>query len=95
MFVNYFGGEVVLNDVDVFGVRFLNNFMFEIVPESSKFEDSKFNKNQIGLHHFALQLENKVAVDNVYKQLIDMNIVILDEPKFYPEYENGYYAVFW
>ncbi len=95
LFVGYFGGEIVLNDIDVFGVRFSSNFMFEIFPENDEFKDSKFNKYQVGLHHFALQLENKIAVDNVYKQLVDMSVTILDEPKFYPDYDEGYYAVFW
>lgn len=95
LFVNYFGGEIVLDDFYVFGVRFSSNFMFAIFPESEEFKDSKFSKNQVGLHHFAMQLGNKLAVDSVYKKLLEMEVTILDNPQFYPDYDDGYYAVFW
>ena len=95
LFVNYFGGKVVLDFEDVFGVRFESNFMFEISAEHPQFKDSKFNSYQIGLHHFALELENKLAVNNVYKKLLELKVEILDKPQFYPEYDEGYYAVFW
>jgi catechol 2,3-dioxygenase-like lactoylglutathione lyase family enzyme len=95
LFVNYFGGEIVLDDFDVFGVRFSSNFMFEIFPENNEFKESKFNKYKVGLHHFAMQLENKLAVDEVYKKLLEMQVIILDKPQFYPDYDEGYYAIFW
>jgi catechol 2,3-dioxygenase-like lactoylglutathione lyase family enzyme len=94
LFAKYLGGQIVLNEVDVFGVRFASNFMIEIVPENPKFKDSKFNRYQVGLHHFALELENKEAVDKVYAKLLELKVEILDEPKFYPEYDEGYYALF-
>lgn len=95
LFVNYFGGEVVLDEDDVFGVRFGGGFMIEIVPENPEFKNSKFNRYQVGLHHFALELENKEAVDNAYQKLLELKVEILDKPLFYPEYDDGYYAVFW
>ncbi|MEI6728368.1 MAG: VOC family protein [bacterium] len=95
LFTNYLGGQIVLNEVDVFGVRFASNFMLEIVPENPEFKDSKFDRQQVGLHHFALELENKEAVDKVYQKLLELKVEILDEPQFYPEYDDGYYAVFW
>lgn len=94
LFANYLGGEIVLDDFDVFGVRFASNFMIEIVPEKPEFKDSKFNRYQVGLHHFALELENKEIIDKVYSKLLEMKLEILDAPKFYPEYDEGYYAVF-
>jgi catechol 2,3-dioxygenase-like lactoylglutathione lyase family enzyme len=95
LFVNHFGGEVVLDFEDVFGIRFNGNFMFEISAQHPEFKDSKFNRYQVGLHHFALELENKEAVDKVYQKLLELKVEILDIPQFYPEYDDGYYAVFW
>lgn len=95
LFVDYLCGFVLLDTDDVFGVRFGSNFLFEISPENPEFAGSKFNRYQVGLHHFALELENKEAVDNIYKKLLDLKVEILDKPAFYPKYENGYYAVYW
>ena len=95
LFVDYLGGFVRLDNKYVFGIRFENNFLFEISPENPEFIDSKFNRYQVGLHHFALELENKEAVDNIYEKLLELKVKILDAPAFYPEYEEGYYAVYW
>jgi catechol 2,3-dioxygenase-like lactoylglutathione lyase family enzyme len=95
LFVDYLGGFVHLDNKYVFGIRFENNFLFEISPENPEFIDSKFNRYQVGLHHFALELENKEAVDNIYEKLLELKVKILDAPAFYPEYEEGYYAVYW
>lgn len=95
LFVDYLGGFVHLDNKYVFGIRFENNFLFEISPENPEFIDSKFNRYQVGLHHFALELENKEAIDSIYQKLLDLKVKILDAPAFYPEYEKGYYAVFW
>jgi|694.fasta_scaffold40423_5 catechol 2,3-dioxygenase-like lactoylglutathione lyase family enzyme len=94
LFVDYLGGFVHLDNQYVFGIRFENNFLFEISPENPDFAGSKFNRYQVGLHHFALELENKEAVDNIYEKLLELKTKILDKPTFYPEYEEGYYAVF-
>jgi catechol 2,3-dioxygenase-like lactoylglutathione lyase family enzyme len=95
LFVDYLGGEVVLDFEDVFGIRFENGFMFEISTEKAEFKNSQFNRYQVGLHHFALELENKESIDDIYQKLLELKVKILDEPAFYPEYDDGYYAVFW
>lgn len=95
LFGDYFGAEIVLDFEDVFGLRFIGGFMFEISLEHEEFKDSKFNRYQVGLHHFALELANKGAVDKAYEKLLELDVEILDKPQFYPDYEDGYYAVFW
>jgi catechol 2,3-dioxygenase-like lactoylglutathione lyase family enzyme len=94
LFVDYLGGTILLDDENVFGIRFASNFLFEFSPENTEFKDSKFNRFQVGLHHFAIELPDKQAIDNIYQKLVDMKVKILDIPTFYPEYEEGYYAVF-
>jgi catechol 2,3-dioxygenase-like lactoylglutathione lyase family enzyme len=95
LFVDFLGAKVLLDEDRVFGVQFESGFLFEICPENEEFETSKFNRYQVGLHHFALELESKEKIDEVYQKLLDLKVKILDAPTFYPEYVEGYYAVYW
>lgn len=47
-----------------------------------------------GLHHFALAAASADAVDDLYDKLVAIGTEILDPPDAYPEYGEGYYAVF-
>lgn len=56
--------------------------------------DHVHNRYAPGLHHLAWQAESRDAVDRLHRLLIDRGIRILDAPALYPEYSEGYYAVF-
>ena len=47
-----------------------------------------------GLHHVAWSAESREDVDALHAKLIDTGATILDPPADYPEYCDGYYAVF-
>jgi predicted lactoylglutathione lyase len=47
-----------------------------------------------GLHHLALNADNREQVDNLYKLLLDIGATVLDPPAEYNHYAPGYYAVF-
>lgn len=47
-----------------------------------------------GLHHLALNAGSREAVDRLHRLLLEMGATILDAPREYPQYEPGYYAVF-
>jgi len=47
-----------------------------------------------GIQHLALRAESREEVDELYHMLMSMKVTILDAPREYPEYEPGYYAVF-
>jgi glyoxylase I family protein len=47
-----------------------------------------------GLHHLAWRAESRAAVDELYARLRELNITVLDAPADYPQYGEGYYAVF-
>lgn len=70
----------------------IGHFSLGIVPAKSggKLHD----RFAPGLHHLALKAETREAVDALYRTLLEMNAEILDAPAEYPEYESGYYAVF-
>jgi glyoxylase I family protein len=59
-----------------------------------------------GLHHLAWRAESRAAVDELYVRIAvrrtaslrapmrELNITVLDAPADYPQYGEGYYAVF-
>jgi len=47
-----------------------------------------------GLHHLALRAESRADVDAFYALLQQIDANILDAPADYPQYSQGYYAVF-
>lgn len=54
----------------------------------------KHDRYSPGLHHFAMRAPSAEDVDALYEKLKAFGADILDAPSEYPEYGNGYYAVF-
>ena len=48
----------------------------------------------IGFHHYAFELGKRQDVDDLYALLQRHRIVVVDPPADYPDYGEGYYAVF-
>lgn len=48
----------------------------------------------IGYHHYAFELAEQAQVDAVYDFLLKEGAEIVDPPAAYPDYGEGYYAVF-
>ena len=53
-----------------------------------------FDRFRVGLHHVALRAANRADVDAFHRFLVCEGVTILDPPADYPEYGDGYYAVF-
>jgi catechol 2,3-dioxygenase-like lactoylglutathione lyase family enzyme len=47
-----------------------------------------------GLHHLAWRAQSRADVDGLYGLLLRTGATILDAPADYPQYGDGYYAVF-
>jgi len=47
-----------------------------------------------GLHHLAFAAPDRSAVDRLHVELVARELEVLDAPADYPDYEPGYYAVF-
>jgi glyoxylase I family protein len=47
-----------------------------------------------GLHHLALTAPSREAVEALHRRLLELEVPVLDAPAEYPEYCEGYYAVF-
>lgn len=47
-----------------------------------------------GLHHLAWTADSREDVDALHALLVEIGAVVLDPPADYPQYGEGYYAVF-
>jgi glyoxylase I family protein len=56
--------------------------------------DASHDRYSPGVHHIALTAASRDAVDELHRLLVEIGATILDPPREYPEYEPGYYAVF-
>lgn len=48
----------------------------------------------VGFHHYAFELASRDEVDQLYDFLTAQEIEIVDPPADYPDYGEGYYAVY-
>ena len=65
---------------------------FAIAREERRKE--AFDRYRVGLHHLALNAPDRSFVDSVHQKLVEWGVTVLDAPAEYPQYEPGYYAVF-
>ncbi|HEY5827541.1 MAG: VOC family protein [Hyphomicrobiaceae bacterium] len=54
----------------------------------------KYRIGNIGFHHYAFELGKRRDVDDLYEVLKRHKINVVDPPADYPDYGEGYYAVF-
>ncbi|MBI2390660.1 MAG: VOC family protein [Deltaproteobacteria bacterium] len=53
-----------------------------------------FDRYRVGLNHLAFNAPDRAFVDDVQKKLESWGVKVLDHAAEYPQYEPGYYAVF-
>ncbi len=95
LFIDHLEGKVKIEESDFFYFSVNDDDLsIGISAVGSKFETSVFDRYNIGLHHFALELGTKSDIDNVYTYLLSLKATILDKPAYYPEYGDNYYAVY-
>ncbi|OGZ57484.1 MAG: hypothetical protein A3F94_00620 [Candidatus Spechtbacteria bacterium RIFCSPLOWO2_12_FULL_38_22] len=61
-----------------------------------KYKDVKFHRKATGLNHLAFRVSSKKEVDQFHKEYLLANRIpiLYTGPKEYPQYEHGYYAVY-
>lgn len=57
-------------------------------------DPAPYDRYRVGLHHLAFRAESRAAVDRFHDFLTQHGFDVLDAPTDYPEYGQGYYAVF-
>ncbi|OGM20732.1 hypothetical protein A2714_03565 [Candidatus Woesebacteria bacterium RIFCSPHIGHO2_01_FULL_38_9] len=55
-----------------------------------------YHRKRIGLNHLAFRVNSKEEVDKFYTEFLNANEIptLYETPKPFPEYEEGYYAVY-
>jgi catechol 2,3-dioxygenase-like lactoylglutathione lyase family enzyme len=56
--------------------------------------DRRHDRYSSGLHHLAWVAESRADVDRLHELLVKIGATILDPPADYPQYREGYYALF-
>jgi extradiol dioxygenase family protein len=95
LFVDFLDYQISLESEDFLAIDFSGQFLLEICQEHPEFKNSSFDRYRVGLHHFGLTIENYKQINELYIKLLELGAVILDPPRFYPEYSENYYALFY
>jgi len=68
---------------------------FAITSPRKTYQNDTIHRRKPGaLHHLAFKSESRAEVDKLYCKLKEIGSTIVSEPKLYPEYGPGYYALF-
>ncbi len=65
-----------------------------IRPTSGEEAQRTHDRYSSGLHHLAWNADSRADVDALHALLVRIGATVLDAPAHYPEYSDGYYAVF-
>lgn len=68
--------------------------MYWITEADAKGKKHKHRIGDVGFHHYAFELSRPGDVDKVYERLQEMGAEIIDPPADYPDYGEGYRAVY-
>ena len=65
-----------------------------IRPVSGAHAERRHDRYSSGMHHLAWNAASRADVDALHALLIGIGAAVTDAPAHYPEYGEGYYAVF-
>jgi catechol 2,3-dioxygenase-like lactoylglutathione lyase family enzyme len=68
--------------------------MYWIAEADARGKKHKHRIGDVGFHHYAFELARPEQVDQVYELLKEMGAEIVDPPADYPDYGEGYRAVY-
>ncbi len=87
-------GRVDQHDFDV--VEYVHpNIVIGINSPREVFKNEEVHRRKPGsLHHLAFRAESREQINQLYLQIKAIGANIVDEPKFYPQHGENYYALF-
>ncbi len=68
--------------------------MFWVTEADAEGRKHQHRTGDVGYHHYAFELTAREDVDALYAFLLQMGVTIVDAPADYPDYGEGYYAVY-
>jgi catechol 2,3-dioxygenase-like lactoylglutathione lyase family enzyme len=87
-------GRVAKHEFDV--VEYYHPLLiFGINSPRESFKDDIIHRRKPGaLHHLALRQKSREEVDRIYERIKGIGANIVEEPKFFPQHGESYYALF-
>ena len=87
-------GKVAKHEFDV--IEYFHPLLtFGINSPREKFKDDIIHRRKPGaLHHLAFRAESTEEVDRIFLQIKAIGANIIEEPKFFPQHGERYYATF-
>ncbi|HEY7198279.1 MAG TPA: VOC family protein [Gaiellaceae bacterium] len=52
------------------------------------------DRYRVGLHHVCLEVPERVDLDQAAARVVDFGATVTDGPRHFPEYRDGYHALF-
>jgi catechol 2,3-dioxygenase-like lactoylglutathione lyase family enzyme len=87
-------GRVAKHEFDV--VEYAHPLLlFAICSPRNIFKDDIIHRRKPGaLHHLAFKAKSCYEVNKLYQEIKEIGANIVDQPKFYPQHGESYYALF-
>lgn len=87
-------GRVPEHDFEVIEYRH-PNFTFGINSPRKVFQEDSIHRRKPGsLHHLAFRAQSRDEIDRIFPEIKAAGAMIVDEPKYYPQHGERYYALF-
>jgi len=93
--LTYFDYRVIHEDSTMLGMGSVHTDIW-ISQTNEGYKSNSFHRKNIGLNHISFGVDSKEAVDTFVYEFLQPNKItpLYDSPREYPEYEKGYYAVY-
>ena len=87
-------GRVAKHEFDV--VEYFHPLLtFGINSPRETFKEAVIHRRKPGaIHHLAFRAESRAEVDRIYQEIKEIGANIIEEPKFFPQHGESYYAAF-
>lgn len=88
--------DAVIEEHDFHVVEYSHDLLaFAITSPRKAFVDGSICRRKPGaLHHLAFKAESRAEIDRLYPEIQRIGAEVVNQPKVYPEYGQGYYALF-
>jgi glyoxylase I family protein len=88
------GYRLLFSEGQSFGFKGADGLKLFFAQARKDRQGEAFDRYRVGLHHLAFNAPDRAFVDSVHQKLVSWGVTVLDAPAEYPQYEAGYYAVF-
>lgn len=88
------GYRLLFSREDSFGFVGADGMKLYFAQAPAQNRGAVFDRYKVGLHHLAFNAPDHAFVDDIHQKIVGWGVKVLDTPAEYPQYEPGYYAVF-